>query len=235
MFLSWLNSSLGARWGSGLSLQYLYRERNLKNREREGGRRSQRERGKTPPTKLLGLGLAAAWIISFPEEWSRVSLGCIKHHLTGPGECRKALSLLHNRCRLLKTRSSQNILTPLAPTPVSHTQTFTSFLESFLWGWRKPRAFQNNHPGLLNCRGKKDREAWKSFFDVFLASAHSVGRRMFGWASVSFSLASCLSPPLFKSLLLNHPFLPSGQLGLLHPCPPSPFPLPSSPSHFLSL
>ena len=48
MFLSWLNSSLGARWGSGLSLQRLYRESNLKNREK--GRKGEPERERKSTT-----------------------------------------------------------------------------------------------------------------------------------------------------------------------------------------
>ena len=118
--------------------QHLNRERNLWK---------EREKGKTPPTKLLGFGLAVAWVISFLEEWSRVSLGCIKHHLTGHGECRGRTGSL---CYCIIDADYSNLLTeqphPISTRPVSHIQCFACFLGAFLWGWR-PLLTEEGAPG----------------------------------------------------------------------------------------
>lgn len=91
-------------------------------------------------------------------------------------------------------------LTPLAPTLVSHIQTFTSSLESFLWGWRKPD-FPEQPPWTPStAEGKKDRAALKELPQCISCISSFRGRRMFGLASrvlldlpLAFHLV-CLNP-----------------------------------------
>lgn len=63
-----------------------------------------------------------------------MSLGCIKHHLTGHGECREE-DRLSGYCIIDADYS--NLLTeyphPISTRPVSHIQPFISFPDSFLW------------------------------------------------------------------------------------------------------
>lgn len=65
-----------------------------------------------------------------------MSLGCINIISQGWGSAERLPLLLQNRCKRLKLAGLKNILTPLAPAPISHIQTFTSFLSSLLWEWR---------------------------------------------------------------------------------------------------
>ena len=145
---------------------------------------------------------------------------------------------------MIQTCSSQNILTPpalsLAFRLSPHSLILSSGDGDLFLQWREPRAFQGNHMGLLNCGGKRSREALKSFFIHLLYQL--IMWDLDVWAGFHVMLAL---PLPFRLLYLN----PSHRATLATSCwlvpltqipppslsPPVSPPSPASLSHFLFL